>query len=594
MADRTVLAAAGKTDFDLLIKDVRIVNVFNDTVTEGCIGVADGRIAYVGDYEEGMAASEIIDGGHSYAVPGFVDSHMHLESSMLTPDHFAARLLSLGTTTVCADPHEIANVSGKKGIEYLMEACRDLPLRLFMMAPSTIPSAPGFEGSGYAVDQKEMEELLSMEGIYGLGEVMDFNGVGNCEEHILSVVETARKTGCIMDGHVALLDGRRLQVFRASGIDSDHTVGTAEKLKEELALGFTVQVQLGKLNPEIVKAMNDAPVKDRICLVTDDVPLNRLMKEGHLNHVVEKAIELGLDPLYAIRFATINGAVRLRCYDIGAIAPGMQADIQLMDDIRHPMPRLVISGGRKIAENGRIISKLPHLKVPSELYGTMNMETVAEEDLIIRCPVKKGFRGGSALFNIIGEDGVSVATRHIQKRLCLSEEKDGYALPDTEGLLRMAVFNRHGKKQHSLGLIEGMGTPKGAMAITYSHDAHNLSVFGGNERDMAICANALIGSGGGLCAARDGEILDLIPLPVSGLLSEEDPEELLIQIEKLLSDCRDMGFSHRDLSSFFTLMALAVSPRIKLSDMGLVDVAHKSFLPLYEDIREDHIDNPTK
>ena len=158
----------------------------------------------------------------------------------------------------------------------------------------------------------------------------------------------------------------------------------------------------------------------------------------------------------------------------------------------------------------------------------------------------------------------------------------------------MAVFNRHGKKQHSLGLIEGMGTPKGAMAITYSHDAHNLSVFGGNERDMAICANALIGSGGGLCAARDGEILDLIPLPVSGLLSEEDPEELIIQIEKLLSDCRDMGFSHRDLSSFFTLMALAVSPRIKLSDMGLVDVAHKSFLPLYEDIREDHIDNPTK
>ena len=191
MADRTVLAAAGKTDFDLLIKDVRIVNVFNDTVTEGCIGVADGRIAYVGDYEEGMAASEIIDGGHSYAVPGFVDSHMHLESSMLTPDHFAARLLSLGTTTVCADPHEIANVSGKKGIEYLMEACRDLPLRLFMMAPSTIPSAPGFEGSGYAVDDKEMEELLSMEGIYGIlkGQLPD--AIRNAESLERRAIEVA-------------------------------------------------------------------------------------------------------------------------------------------------------------------------------------------------------------------------------------------------------------------------------------------------------------------------------------------------------------------------------------------------------------------
>ncbi len=587
MLNRTVLAAAGKLQFDLAIRDVRIVNVFNDSIIEGSIGIADGRIAYVGDWKEGMSAKEVIDGESAYAVPGFVDSHMHLESSMLIPEHFASRLISLGTTTVCADPHEIANVSGKTGIAYLIEACKRLPLRVFMMAPSTIPSAPGFEDSGYVMDEREMEELLSMDGVYGLGEVMDFNGVADCEENILSIVEAARRTGCILDGHVALLEGDRLQVFRAAGIDSDHTIGDPDKLRQELALGFTIQVQLSKITPEMMQAINEAPVKDRICLVTDDVPLNRLMTEGHLNFVVEQAIENGLDPMFALRAATINGAVRLRRYDIGAIAPGMVADIQLMKDIKHPRAHMVLCKGAVVARDGRMLEKLPAMEVPETLYGTMHVKPVTEDMFVLRTPVQAGFRGGKALVNIIQEDGRSVFTKHVQRELSLSGEKDGYAEVDTEGYMRMAVFNRYGKDQHSLGLIEGMGSPRGAMAITYSHDAHNLSVFGSDPRDMTAAANALIEAGGGMCAARDGRVTDLIPLPVAGLLSEEEPEELLPRVEKLLSNCRDMGFEHKDLSSFFTLMALAVSPQIKLSDKGLIDVAHKSFMPIIENVMED-------
>ncbi|HIU87477.1 MAG TPA: adenine deaminase [Candidatus Avilachnospira avistercoris] len=586
MREAAVLAALFRQPFDLVVKNVQIVNVFNDSINPGSIGIAGGKIAYIGKASEELPACETIDGHGAYALPGFVDSHMHLESSMLTPDNFAGRILSLGTTTVCADPHEIANVSGREGIKYLIEACRELPLQVFMMAPSTIPSAPGFEDSGYYVDAKEMEALLSMDGVYGLGEVMDFNGVANGEELIHGVVEKAADTGCILDGHVALLSGKGLQVFRAAGIDSDHTVGTAEKLKEELALGFTVQVQLSKIHKELMDAMNEAPVKDRICLVTDDVPLSRLMREGHLNHVVEAAIEAGLDPMFAIRAATINGAVRLRRYDIGAIAPGMRADIQLCGDIRHPRASLVICGGRKIAENGRLCIELPGYEVPKSLLNTMNKKPVSEEDFEILIDTEQGFRGGTASFNIMQEDGAGVFTKHVVRNLPISAEKDGASVPDTEGYLRMAVFNRYGTEQRGLSLIEGMGTPTGALALTYSHDAHNLTVFGGNKRDMAIAANELIACGGGLCAVRGGKVLSLIKLPVSGLLSMEAPEELINDMEELLSNCRDMGFCHRDLSSFFTLMALAVSPEIKLSDKGLIDVVHKSFIPLYFDVKE--------
>ena len=257
-------ATQGRRPFSCLIRNVRIVNVFNDTVSEGCIGLEGDRIAYVGPLEPPYEAAEILDGGGCYALPGFVDSHMHLESSMLTPAHFARAALCCGTTTVAADPHEIGNVLGLRGVQALMDAARGLPLRVLMMAPSTIPSAPGFEDSGYSVGAAEAAELLDLPGVWGLGEVMDFRGVADGEERILSVTQEALRRGCIMDGHASLLTGRDLQAFRATGIDSDHTLRTAEKLEEELALGFTVQIQANALNRELVAAMNAAPVQDRI------------------------------------------------------------------------------------------------------------------------------------------------------------------------------------------------------------------------------------------------------------------------------------------------------------------------------------------
>lgn len=570
-------ATQGRRPFSCLIRNVRIVNVFNDTVSEGCIGLEGDRIAYVGPLEPPYEAAEILDGGGCYALPGFVDSHMHLESSMLTPAHFARAALCCGTTTVAADPHEIGNVLGLRGVQALMDAARGLPLRVLMMAPSTIPSAPGFEDSGYSVGAAEAAELLDLPGVWGLGEVMDFRGVADGEERILSVTQEALRRGRIMDGHASLLTGRDLQAFRATGIDSDHTLRTAEKLEEELALGFTVQIQANALNRELVAAMNAAPVQDRICLVTDDVPLPRLMRQGHLNHVVTEAVALGLDPVRAVRFATINPARRLRLYDVGGIAPGMRADLQLVRDLRAPRPELVLCGGEVVCREGRLVKALPQPDLSDVLRSSVRCAPVRPEDLVIAAPAV-----GTALVNVIAQDGVSLHTTRVQRELPVVPGENGGAVLDSRGYLKMAVFNRYGKAQHGLALIEGMGQVRGAVALTYGHDAHNLTVYGGNDADMALAANAVIEAQGGICAAQDGTVRRCIPLPLAGLMSTLPPEELLEELTAFLTDCGEMGVSHADLMSFFTIMPLAVSPEIKCTDRGLLDVAHKRFLPLIE------------
>ncbi len=585
MLKKLVDAIQGKIPFDLVIRNVRIVNVYQDMVLPGSIGIVDGRIAFTGIMDFPYMAKEEYDGHGQYALPGFVDSHMHLESSMLTPAYFSEIAVSCGTTTVAADPHEIGNVLGLEGVRALVALTRGLPLRVLMMAPSTIPSAPGFEGSGCEVGPEEAAALLDLPGMSGLGEVMDFNGVANGDARILSVIETAAERGCILDGHASVLTGRRLQAFRATGIDSDHTTSSAEKLLEELSLGFTVQIQECMLSEELVRAMNTVAIQNRICLVTDDVPLPRLMREGHLNHVVEKAISLGLDPLRAIRYASINPADRLRLYHVGAIAPGMTADIQLVNDLLHPHPSAVICGGSFAFENGKFLLSSSRPQIPDTLYGTVRCAAVKPEDFTPTLHVSPSFESGTALVNVIHQDGVSMRTKRIQRLLPVLM-KSGRPTLDTSSLFEMAVFNRYGKNQHGIAFLDGMEHVQGAVALTYGHDSHNVAVFGNGAADMAVAANAVIKTQGGICAARGGKVTTLIPLPLAGLLSEESPDILLSKLDAFLADCEQMGFHHANLMSFFTIMPLAVSPEIKCTDMGLLDVVNKQFLPLIERIEE--------
>ncbi len=565
--------------FDLLIENVMLVNVFNDSVAPACIGISGERIQYIGEAQASCKAADTIDGKGLYALPGFIDSHMHLESSMLPPQAFACRALECGTTMVAADPHEICNVLGPKGVCALMEAASGTPLKVLMLAPSTVPSAPGFEGSGCAVGPEEAAEMLDHPGIFGLGEVMDFNGVADGEEHILSVIRQASTRGMMIDGHASVLTGERLQRFAAAGIDSDHTAANPEQLRERLALGFCVQVQECNLSAGMVQAMNELPVSNRVCLVTDDVPLDKLMRQGQLNHVVARAIALGLEPMKAIRFATINAADRLRQYDAGAIVPGRLANIQLVQDLKAPKPELLVVEGKVILEGGRLNFTPRPCDLTALREHPMLVKEVREEDFFIPVAAKPADTG--AKVNIIKYNGSGHRTQKILRDLPLIDSQSGKTV-DITGLFKVAVFNRYGLDRHALALIDGMVELDGAIALTYGHDAHNLTVYGGDDGDMALAANTIRRMKGGMCAVQGGTVLARVPLPLGGLMSQEPAEVLSGQVEAFLAACRKIGLKYANPITFLTLMPLAVSPEMKCTDLGLIDVVNKCKIPLVE------------
>ena len=498
---------------------------------------------------------------------------------MLPPQAFACRALECGTTMVAADPHEICNVLGPKGVYALMEAASGTPLKVLMLAPSTVPSAPGFEGSGCAVGPEEAAEMLAHPGIFGLGEVMDFNGVADGEEHILSVIRQAKERGMMIDGHASVLTGERLQRFAAAGIDSDHTAANPEQLRERLALGFCVQVQECNLSAGMVQAMNELPVSSRVCLVTDDVPLDKLMRQGQLNHVVARAIALGLEPLRAIHFATINAADRLRQYDTGAIAPGRLANIQLVRDWKAPKPELLVVEGKVILEGGRLNFTPRPCDLSALREHPMLVKEVREEDFFI--PVAAKPADAWAKVNIIKYNGSGHRTQKVLRNLPLCDSQLGRTV-DITGLFKVAVFNRYGLDRHALALIDGMVELDGAIALTYGHDAHNLTVYGGDDGDMALAANTIRRMKGGMCAVQGGEVLARVPLPLGGLMSQEPAEVLSGQVEAFLEACRKIGLKYANPITFLTLMPLAVSPEMKCTDLGLIDVVNKCKIPLVE------------
>jgi adenine deaminase len=339
--------------------------------------------------------------------------------------------------------------------------------------------------------------------------------------------------------------------------------------------------------------MTELPIQNRGCLVTDDVPLPRLMHEGHLNYVARRAIALGLDPLKAIRFCTINPADRLRLYDTGALVPGRRAELMLVEDLRELRPSLVMTGGVPVWQEGVFSVRLP-FGSGKDVWGaalrdSLRLERFSPADFEITCEVPPDFQGGRALVNLIGQDGVSLRTKREQREVPLNLISPGLAKPDTSGLLCMTVWNRYGEHRHGTALVGGMEEFSGALALTYGHDSHNLSVYGSDPDDMAAAANALLETHGGICAVQGRKVLALVPLPLAGLLSEKRPAELLKELDAFLEACNRMGFRRRDPLSLLTLLPLAVSMEIRCTDKGLLDVANRRFLPLVEKIEEGTI-----
>lgn len=579
-----IASAAGRRAFDLLIRNVRIADVYAMRFFEGCVGITGGRIAYVGP-DEGGSADEVIDGEGASLLPGFVDAHMHIESSMLSPYDLSLLAARFGTVTMAADPHEITNVLGVPGAKALAVDGADSPVRILFMAPSTVPSAPGLEGSGCEIDERDVARMLADPAFHGLGEVMDFGAVAAGDRKMCAILEAARKSGRPVDGHASVLSGRGLEAFRAAGILTDHTVREAAKIREEISLGYYVQLQEMTLDRETVRVLNETAAFDRICLVTDDTPLPHLAEHGHLNRVYRKAVRLGLDPIRAVRYTTLNPALCLRLYDTGAIVPGMRADLQLAEDPADPVPRLVLSAGRVVWRDGDRIPFRGGKALAKQAGTVMRLpHPIREEDLRIPVPGD----ASRIRINAIRTDGRSSRTARELLTLPVRREADG-RFADTTGYMKMAVFNRYGAGTHSVGVIAGEESFRGAVALTYGHDCHNLTGYGSDDKDLCLALKQVAKLGGGLCAVSDGSVLAAFPLPIAGLMSDRMPDEVLASLRTFTDAVRGMGLRHEDPMMFFTLMPLAVSPEIKLTDRGLVDVAARRLIPLIAEQEGDGI-----
>lgn len=568
------MAAMGKMPYDLVIKNTKLVNVYSSEIHDAVIGIKNGYIAYVGFKGEELQSLKYIDANGKYAVPGLIDGHMHIESTMATPSAFARGVLPHGTTTIIADPHEIANVFGVMGVEMMLDTSENLPIKVYMMIPSTVPSYEGMETSGASICANDILRLINHKRILGLGEVMDFWGVVNLEDKITDIINEVRSIDGIIEGHTPIFKGKELQAFIAAGVDSDHTIMDREKLKEKLRSGMSVQIQNKFITSDLMDYVNSLGDISNVLLVTDDVSADRLYNEGHLDSLIRKAIKCGLDPIKAIRMTTINAARRMRLYELGAIGPGRKADILLLDSLKQFDIDRVIIDGNVVVKKNNILVDIEESNFPKNAYNSVKLDKLCYEDFKIKTKVKDGIINVNAI--LVNEEG-----SYTVKETCDISVENGDLDLSSEKLYTVAVFERHGVNGNkNIGFIKGIGDLKGAIATTYAHDCHNLVVIGDNKNDMTIAANKLIDAGGGMCAVSDSEVLSLVELPIAGILSNKGIEEICNEVNQLVKTMRDMGIKHKEPIMILTLLALAVSPEIKITDKGIVNVLNKEIIQL--------------
>ena len=571
---RAALAAAGKAAFDLVIRNVRLVNVFTSEIYPAHIGVAAGLVAAVFPGEAPVpVAKEVVDGAGRYAVPGLIDSHLHVESSMVLPPAFAAALVPRGVLTIIADPHEIANVMGLAGIRMFVDAGRGLPLDCFWQVPSCVPASP-LETAGAAIGPDEVQELLSWPEMIALGEVMDFPGVIAQTGRTADILARAVALGAVIEGHAPNLTGRDLAAYVTAGVNSDHTLVTPELALERLRAGVTLQLQYKSLTPETLKTAEAAAKSLNLCLVTDDVLPDDLVSTGHLDHILRTAIQRGLSPVEAIRAATLAPARRMRLYDRGAIAPGLLAHIVLTPSLEEFRAELVFHRGRLVAQDGRLVVELPAYTVPEEALQTVRIAPPGPEDFVV--PVRS-----SAATARVRVMALSRKTTYTAAEVHEVPVADGQLQWEAAGLCLAAVFERHGRTgTRGYGLLH-QALERGAVASTWAHDSHNLLVVGRAASDMAAAARWVVERGGGMAAALDGQILAAVHLPVGGIVSPLPVEQVAEQVRAFRAALGQLGFTHPSPFMALGALTLAVSPELKVTDKGLVDVQEGRIVDLF-------------
>jgi len=554
-----VSVAKGELPADLLLANARVVNVFAGEIEAGNVAIYQGTIAGVGDYHQ---AREVLDLKGKYLAPGLIDGHVHLESSMLDVTQYARAVVPRGTSAIITDLHEIANVSGLAGMRYVMDSARRLPLGLFLMAPSCVP-ATHLETSGASLDAQALRRVLRWKGCIGLGEVMNYPGVIGGDEGVLSKIALAR--GKVADGHTPGVGGKDLSAYIATGIYSDHESTSLDEAREKLRQGMFIMIREGSAekNLEALLPLVTDKTYKRCMFVVDDRSCVDLLLDGDLDAVVRKAIGLGLDPVRAIQLATINPAEYFRLDRLGAIAPGYQANLIVIDDLSSFRIDMVFYRGRLVARGREPL--FPVDKVGGRrLANTVNIKSFDVEALRLTAS------GETEL--VIEIIPGQIITRKKREKV---KVKDGVVMPDiSRDILKLVVVERHKATGNiGLGLVNGFGLKEGALASSIAHDSHNIVAVGTNDEDILFAIKEIERLQGGLVAVAGGKVLASLALPIAGLLSDEPLEVMVEKLGKLEQAAARLGTRLSSPFSTLSFVALPVIPELRLTDLGLVDVS---------------------
>ena len=560
--------AAGRIPADVVIKNCKVIDVYSAAIIEGDIAICGGLIAGVGQYE----GKHVIDAKGAYAAPGFIDSHVHIESSYTTPEEFGSLVVPHGTTTVIADPHEITNVCGLAGLNYMIEASEATALDIKWMLPSCVP-VTHFEHAGAVIDADAMREPIARDAILGLGELMDFPGVIAADDAVLEKILVAKTQGKLIDGHAPGVAGNALNAYAAAGIRTDHECSTVEEMHARISRGMYVLMRQGSACHDLRALLRGVtPQNSRRCLLcTDDCQPRTILRQGHIDHHLRICVEEGIDPITAIQMATLNAAECFGLSDRGALAPGLRADIVLLNNLTEFRVQAVFIAGREVAAD-RLYLPPVHRRDSSVVTGSMHVKDFSADRL--RLPLKTERAHAIAIL----PDGVLTAKETVQ----VTRDANGMFVYDpTRDIVKIAVIERHHDTGNvAVGLLKNYGLHSGAVALSIAHDSHNIIAVGANDADMAFAVETLIRLGGGIVLAKDGCVLESMSLPIAGLMSDQNGvwvDQKLAQIHETAHDA--LGVS-RDLEPMMTLcfMSLPVIPEIKLTDMGLFDVTQFKFI----------------
>ena len=564
--------ALGEKPAHVLFKNAKIVNVFTGEIEEGNIAIFKKRIAGVGDYNEG---ERVIDLKGMYVVPGLIDAHLHIESSMLSPRQFAKAVLLHGTTTVIADPHEIANVLGLDGIEYMIDATEGIPLNVYIAIPSAVPASPNFETSGARIGPEDVINFVERypKRIIALGEVMNFPGVLNVDYETIAKIEVLRHKYKKIDGHAPGLSGKELNAYISAFIRSDHEATTAEEALEKISRGMQVFIREGTTAKDLDALIKAVSEKNQFffSFCTDDKDALDILEEGHIDHNIRKAISHGIDPITAIRMATINTARYFNLRSMGAVAPSYKADFVVLDDLESFSIRMVVKDGKIVVEDGRFVGNLQG-RIPNvpDIVGHVKLPKFTLDDLKIK------------------DRGKKIRVIKIYEKNLITDElvveptvKDGYVVPDVErDILKIAVFDRHTGSDFSIGFVSGFGLKRGALAASIGHDSHNVFSIGTNDEDIEFAAKEIQKMNGGIVLVDGRKVVEAIPLPIAGLMSNEPLEKVANMIRRFDGKLVEYGTDKEKMMGVFFIQ-LSVIPKIKITDRGIVDVSNQRFVDLF-------------